>query len=148
MIEDSYSETPSIVISYILDAKHYFPFNHFFSIHLFYLYFVPHSRHPTSISIPIPFSMHLPVLTPVSVLPVLLVHICVALLLAKLLAYPPLPSLARHFTIRLPIVVKKSPITTYTDSQTKTQINFYEIHLCIDFSLIYLPGFEASLVGL
>ena len=89
--------------------------------------------------------MQIPVLIPVSALFVLLAHISVALGQTARLS----PSLARPFTIRLPIAPIKSPITTYTDPQTRTQIDFYEVKIT-PFSKKFfpdIPGSGASLVG-
>ena len=89
--------------------------------------------------------MKLSVLIPVSALPVLLAHISVVLGQIPRLS----PSLARPFTIRLPKAPIKSPITTYTDPQTKTQIDFYEIKLTPFTHKFFpdIPGPGADLVG-
>lgn len=59
------------------------------------------------------------------------------------------PSLARPFSVQLPIPSIKQPLTTYTDPDSNTQIAFYEIKISPFTHKFYpdLPGSGASLVG-
>lgn len=59
------------------------------------------------------------------------------------------PSLARPFTVKLPIPAIKLPITTYTDPKTNNQIDFYEVKIT-PFTKKFFPdiaGPGATLVG-
>ncbi|KAF8418104.1 Cupredoxin [Tirmania nivea] len=59
------------------------------------------------------------------------------------------PSLARPFTVKLPIPATKLPITTYTDPQTNSKIDFYEVKIT-PFTKRFFPdisGPGATLVG-
>jgi len=59
------------------------------------------------------------------------------------------PSLARPFAVKLPIPAIKLPITTYTNPQTNSQIDFYEVKIT-PFTKKFFPdiaGPGATLVG-
>ena len=59
------------------------------------------------------------------------------------------PSLARPFTVKLPIPAIKRPVTTYIDPQTNIQIDFYEVKIT-PFTKKFFPdiaGPGATLVG-
>lgn len=59
------------------------------------------------------------------------------------------PSLARPFTIQLPIPAIKNPITSYKDPKTNSQIDFYEVKIT-PFTKKFFPdiaGPGATLVG-
>jgi len=59
------------------------------------------------------------------------------------------PSLARPFTVKLPIPVIKRPLTTYRDPQTNSQIDFYEVKITPFTKKLFpdIAGPGATLVG-